>query len=411
MKVVHLSNTNSGGAVELHAAMLGSGIDSVMLVKGFDAGVKKNIYKISNFQRYKSNLGNLASRIILPPRRKELSLFSIPFLGASLHKNLHVISADIIYLHFVAHSSFLSFKGIKNLLQLGKPVVFVTRDMWPMTGGCHSFLECQQFTTNCGACPHYENTKPFFNWPKIQLNLKKRLFDKFQNLYFLAISNANQSELNKGYATSKCKSYSIGNAIDMSVFKIKDKDNCRKLLGISSNKIVIGFGARNTNNPLKGYQYLEFALEKLSTESDIDFQIVSFGDRVFDSHKDSIHLGYIKDREKLSNFYNAVDLYISPSLTETFGNTVAESMACGTPVVGFDIGGLKDIIDHRINGYLAKFKDEDDLAKGISFMLNMGRENQEIGSICRRKIDENFSYQSVLNAHKAMIKEIQNEMN
>ena len=60
--------------------------------------------------------------------------------------------------------------------------------------------------------------------------------------------------------------------------------------------------------------------------------------------------------------YSCADLFVIPSLEDNLPNTIMESMACGTPCVGFEIGGIPEMIDHRVNGYVANYKDAGDLA-------------------------------------------------
>ncbi len=87
-------------------------------------------------------------------------------------------------------------------------------------------------------------------------------------------------------------------------------------------------------------------------------------------------MGHFYDDLSLRLFYSAVDMLVVPSRKEAFGQTASESMACGTPVVAFGATGLLDIVDHRLNGYLAKPFDTEDLASGINFILNSGNYDQ-----------------------------------
>jgi glycosyltransferase involved in cell wall biosynthesis len=81
-------------------------------------------------------------------------------------------------------------------------------------------------------------------------------------------------------------------------------------------------------------------------------------------------MGQINDETTMVVLNNATDLFVSPTLAESFGLTFLENILCGTPVVGFNVGGVPEIIEHKINGYLAEYKSSDDLARGILFCLS-----------------------------------------
>lgn len=404
MKVLHLSSTDSGGAIELHAGMLEYGIQSRMLVKGNDLGGVSSIFRVSDLRRNRSNLGSYISKLFLPDSNSDLSMFSLPLLGAGIQNHPFVKDADVIYLHFVAQSSFISIFELENLLKLNKPVVFVTRDMWSMTGGCHSFLDCESYQYSCSICPHYINSISLFNWPQWQLKKKKIIFSKYPNLIFVGISDWCSIELKKSFATKNRKSFTIPNAINVNLFTIYDKVKLKRSFGFDPNIPILGFGARSVNSTLKGFDFLKKAI-KILDEKGIIFSVASFGSNNAENlSKVHYHLGYIDSREKMAEYFNAIDIYISPTLAEAFGNTVAEAMACGTPVVGFETGGLIDIIDHRDNGYLAKYKSAEDLANGIIYFLEKVKIVDNLQFKCREKIVSNFSREVVVSQHVQLLK-------
>jgi len=409
MKVIHLSNTDSGGAIELHAAMLENGYDSSMLVAKHDLGYVDNIFLVGWYNKIKSVISNLICKKILGKMNSAQGMYSFPIFGASVSKHFLVKDADIIYLHFVAHSSFLTISEIGRILKLGKPVIFITRDMWPITGGCHTFLDCLQYTGYCLKCPCFK-TKGILNFAFIEQKRKMHIYKSHSNLYFVGISNWNTNVINKSKVLMDRSVTTIQNCIDTSIFKPSNKIEARKLLNLPIDKFIIGFGARDINNIHKGGKYLSEALELLVNECQTDFIIATFGNHKENSYInekiDQFNIGHLKDRYSMTLFYNAVDVYVNPTLFEAFGNTAAESMACGTPVVGFSIGGLKDIVDHKINGYLAEPKNIVDLKYGITQFI--ARSNEvELQNSCRKKILANFSRKIIFDKHNQLIHQIQ----
>ena len=98
-------------------------------------------------------------------------------------------------------------------------------------------------------------------------------------------------------------------------------------------------------------------------------------------------LGYISDQDSMISVYACADMFVIPSLEDNLPNTIMESMACGTPCVGFETGGIPEMIDHLKNGYVAKYKDTEDLAEGIKWIID-SRESLQLSEACIRKVHE-----------------------
>ena len=80
-------------------------------------------------------------------------------------------------------------------------------------------------------------------------------------------------------------------------------------------------------------------------------------------------LGYVSNPKRIVEVYNSADVFVLPSLEDNLPNTLMESMACGVPCVGFQVGGIPEMIDHKENGYVARYRDAQDLAEGIEYCL------------------------------------------
>ena len=116
-------------------------------------------------------------------------------------------------------------------------------------------------------------------------------------------------------------------------------------------------------------------------------------------------MGYLFDESKIVALYNAVDMFITSSLEENLPNTIMESMACGTPCVGFEIGGIPEMIDHRVNGYVANYKDAGDLASGIQWVLEH-EDRQALSDACVRKVRESYTEEVVVKQYMALYKKL-----
>ena len=149
-------------------------------------------------------------------------------------------------------------------------------------------------------------------------------------------------------------------------------------MNIDSNETVIAFGAITVDSPYKGWAYLQKALALLmQTSPAANISVLIFGSGYRKEIADAIpfnvrFMGYLKDEYSTALVYNAADVFIAPSLAEAFGYVVMEALSCGTPVVGFDVGGIPDMVKHKENGYLARYKDAEDLAEGVRYCINNG---------------------------------------
>ena len=217
---------------------------------------------------------------------------------------------------------------------------------------------------------------------------------------FWSVNKAKGSQL-----LEECQNEVIPNCVDTDVFKTTQKDKLRTKFKIDINKkVILFFLTENTN---KGLSYLE---EALKTIDGIDnFELLTFGNEVvpqnmFEGLRINC-LGKIITDIKMSDIYNLADVYVSSSLEESFGQTFIEAMSCSVPTVAFDYSGPQDIISHKVDGYLAKYKDVEDLQRGIVYCL----ENREkLGKNARLKVKEKFSYKAVANKHIELYQKLMN---
>ena len=259
-----------------------------------------------------------------------------------------------------------------------------------ITGGCHYDEECGNYQEQCGTCPVLNSNKLQDLSHKVWLR-KQATFDKMTNLNIIGLSRwladcAKQSSLFKGIPVSH-----LPNPIDTSTFAPFNKQQARALLNLPQDKNLVLFGAMGAiSDPRKGFKKLAEAL----TQVDVDnTELVVFGSsqpKTSQGFKQKIHyLGHLYDDVSLVTLYSAVDVMIAPSLQENLSNAIMESLACGTPVVAFDIGGNGDMIEHKKTGYLAKAFNTTDLKDGIEWILNSSN-TEEIRNNSRKKVLDDF---------------------
>jgi len=383
MKVVHINTLDIvGGAAiaahRLHLLLLEKGIDSKMLVMSKSSDElsielakegKLEKFIFSNFRKFREKL------IFEKYKSRDRSVvFSTGKYGIDISKHPYINKADTIHLHWI-NGGYLSLKDLKKLGKLNKKIIWTLHDMWAFTGGCHYSNWCDKYVKQCGNCHILKSNKDNDITRKIWKQKEKII--KNLDLHIITCSEW-LGECAKKSSLLKNKNIEvIPNILDKNVFKPIDQYVSREILNLDKNKKYICFGAINSTTDLrKGYKYMKKALEILAQKDyqiNNDLELLIFGTSYSKYMEDlpfrTNFLGKISDEHTLAIIYNSVDVFVGPSLEDNLPNTILESLHCGTPVVSFDVGGLPDMVDHKKNGYLAKYKDSADLANGIKWTL------------------------------------------
>ncbi|WP_044749132.1 glycosyltransferase family 4 protein [Bacillus alveayuensis] len=408
MKIVHLNTFDTeGGAARaanrLHNGLLDLNINSHMIVQN-KKSYQLNIHGPTNkFQKLSSLI---RPQIDALPKKiyNTKTPFSVAWLpNRKINKNIVDLKPDIVHLHWITNG----FYSLTSLKKLKLPIVWTLHDSWPFTGGCHVPGECEKYIKSCGACPQLNSTNKKDLSYHI-LKMKKKLL-KDINLTLVAPSNwlaecARKSEIFKDFRIEV-----IHNGLFCNIFKPIDKNFAREILNLPKDKNLILFGAVSSlSDRNKGFDYLKSSLKEISLNNN-DIELIVFGDTK-PNNPIKINLkvhyfGFIHDDYTLALLYSAADLMCVPSKQEAFGQTAAEAMACGTPVVAFNTSGLKDIVDHKINGYLANPYDYKDFARGIKWILTK-QEELQIGKNARKKVQSNFNIVDITKKYINLYREL-----
>ncbi len=321
------------------------------------------------------------------------------YLSQGIENHPAIRQADVIHLHNI-HWPFRNFS--LNLLKIGKakPLFWTFHDMWPITGHCYHSFECQKWMAGCkGGCPYLLTFIPLA-WDScpMQWEIKKKIYAG-TSFHVVAPSLwltqlAQRSPLLTGHPVT-C----IPNIVDTANFRILNKDSLRRSYGFSEREKLILFVAANINIPLKGLNCLLDVLINLNHPIVV---IVAGKGKIparYSKRLRIYHFGKLNEDHKLCELYNLADITILPSLAENLSNVMGESMACGTPVVGSRVGGIPDMIDHQINGFLFPPGDSSLLAKGINYFLSNDEARINAGQEARKKIEKFFSVEAVVSAH------------
>ena len=307
--------------------------------------------------------------------------------------------ADVIHLHWI-NDGMLSLSAIEKIIASGKPIVWTLHDMWPFTGICHYAHDCDHYTTHCHDCPQINSRK--------QRDISFRTFERKAQLlqgvhiHFVACSHWLGNMASNSHLLQSQQISCIPNAININLFRPRGKKFAREASGLPTDKRLVLFSSHTLSDERKGFHYLREALIRLVVEHPEwkeQLGLVLVGKDIApemynDIPIDVYPLGYITEEKKMVDVYNAVDLYAIPSLQDNLPNTIVEAMACGVPCIGFNVGGIPEMIDHLHNGYIADYKNTSSLADGIHWLLTEG-EYEVLSREAARKAASTYGENSV----------------
>lgn len=317
--------------------------------------------------------------------------------------------ADVVHLHWV-NQGMLALSDIRQILRSGKPLVWTMHDMWPFTGICHYAHSCERWQDSCGHCPVlYDGTA---NDLSHRTFLRKRATYATGQMHLVACSDwlaslARQAPLLHGQSIS-----SIPNPIDTHLYMPTDTRAARAELGLPLNKHILLFVAYKATDPIKGICYFQDAVAHLVAESLTlanDLHVVVVG-REATQLQDAFAcpvttFEYISSDATMRTLYNAATLLCMPTTSDNLPNTIVEAMACGLPVVGSNIGGLPQMIDSNVNGYLAAPRNAIDFAQGIRQCLTPSALH-DFPIAARRKALRHYSEEAVAAKYMAVYRSI-----
>ncbi len=395
--IVNTSDIHGGAAIaayRLMNALLREGEHVKMLVRDKQTdhtGVIPAGGKLQN----KINFYLERGVIFLRNRFTKRHLFdiSIANTGLSITDLLAFREADVIHLHWI-NQGMLSLDEIGRIIASGKKIVWTMHDMWPFTGICHHAAGCTRYERSCGECPWLRS--PSRNDLSHQLFLAKQAVYTRGQITFVACSNWLRELAAKSPLTAGHRVISIPNPIDTTFYIPMDKSEARQRLKLPEDKKIVLFAAVKASDPRKGIDYLAEASRIMAQQHDDILFLIAGNDGEELGERLSLparSLGYVAPQD-MAGVYNAADLFVTPSLQENLPNTIMEAMACGTPCVGFRTGGIPEMISHGTNGYVAAYKDAEDLANGILWTLYQA-DTETLSSNAREKVLQEYSQEII----------------
>lgn len=347
-----------------------AGIAAEMLVwrkTTSDPSVHRLATRLSLRQRVKRRIAMRGQTLQLQrlPRHASSAYWSLNQFSYPIASAINQFAADIVHLHWIGDN----FLPIQQFARLEAPIVWTLHDMWAFTGGCHYAGDCRRYTESCGNCPQL--LRPASRDPSARINARKRRSWAEIPLTLVCPSRWLADCASQSAVLRHKRIEVIANPIDTGAFKPLDRREARYAFNLPLDKKLVLFGAADgTADPRKGFAYLREALSAFAESDGVELVIFGADDAgSIDLDVPMRRTGNLHDNVSLNLLYSACDVFVLPALQDNLPNTLLEALACGTPCVAFDTGGVGDLLQHHENGYLAQLADAADLRRGIEWSL------------------------------------------
>lgn len=380
MRVLHINQSDiSGGAAiaayRLHQGLLAQNLHSQLLVDD-QKSVDKHVSTLSR----KRLTEDLSSRLHQYSGLNYINILS----SFRIQQDANYNEADIINFHNL-HGGYFNYLAIPTLTK-NMPAVFTLHDMWALTGHCSYSYDCGRWQTGCGKCP-YPATYPSISRDSTGIEIKLKQWAYNNSKLTIVTPSKWLNNIVKNSILRNHAIYHIPYGLDLEIYQPLESEKCKSILGIPQSKLVLAFGAAHLTESRKGSNLLFQSLSQLPASLRKNVFLLTLGEggeefaKVLDLPNQS--LGYASGDRLKAIFYSAADLFLFPTRADNLPLTLQESMACGTPMVSFNIGGVPELVRMGSTGYLAQPENISDMARGIIELLEDTELRARISEKCR----------------------------
>ena len=330
-----------------------------------------------------------------------------PF-GELLLESKEFREADIVHYHLI-FNHFMSLYSFKKLVRM-KPTVWTLHDPWALTGHCVHPVDCKGWLTGCKKCKHLDNYSPLKEDNAASIwNIKKDIY-KDMDVDIVVASQWMYDMVKRSPLTSHFKKvHLIPFGIDLELFKQRENGReIRKRFGIPKENFVIMF--RQSSIKWKGLSYMKEMLDGLKTEKPIT--LLTVGETgLLDSYKKKyqvIEYEWINDEDLMVDLYSSSDLFLMPSIAESFGLMAVEAMACSLPIIVFKGTALASVTFSPKCGIALKKGDTRSFVKTVEGLTNSIVECKERGDKGRILAEKHYAIdkynRKMINLYKRILR-------
>lgn len=296
--------------------------------------------------------------------------------------------ADLVHYHII-HSGFLSMQSLPAMTA-EKPSLWTLHDPWAMTGHCIHPFSCQRWKTGCGQCPDLK-TDFAIQRDTTALNFRlKRMAYRRSNFEILVASSWMENMVRQSPLMDDVPVHKVPFGLDLDFFKPGDQAAAKARLGIEPHRLVLCF--RSVVNDFKGLQYVIEALDRLQTQVPICLLTLNDKGRIekFRDRFQVVELGWTNDDSVMQDVYSATDLFLMPSLADSFGLMAVEAMACGKPTICFEGTALPEVVFTPEAGLAVPSRDSAALAAAMERLIGDPQERLARGARSRQLAEQHY---------------------
>lgn len=370
-RILHISKRDTGGAgiaaLRLHRSILDSGFESKFLclekttnvpqIEVFPKFYPRFYYRFLEYFGICVTNGQKNNQ-----RLKKVHKYIQPEMYSFLRSNYRIHEhplcdwADIIIIHWVA--GFLDYKSFFKHIHHNKQVFWYTHDFSLILGGFHTLFDAVRFKNS--PIQSLEN----------QLKVKKRSYLKdYNQLQILANSHFSYNTITKDGFFNKKNIHFVPLGVPSKELQIIDKSIAKQALGFGKDEFLVLTVSAQLSTPLKGIDRLLEVLSNVALEIS-PLKVMTLGSEPFETSIDNVdfyNMGSVWNPNFKSIIFSAADVLVSSSYEETFGQTIIEGYACGTPAIVFNNGALPELVEPGKTGFTAT--DVKDFSKHLMAMI------------------------------------------
>jgi glycosyltransferase involved in cell wall biosynthesis len=326
---------------------------------------------------------------------------SVNLVPSGLHRRVNDLHPEVVHLHWLGHETI----SIREIARIDAPIVWTLHDMWAFSGTNHYVRRDENHVPDRSSAAER-------SWMDRWLRRWKKTQWSNLDLTIVTPSAWLAREARRSTVLGEHRIRVIPNGIDLDTFKPIDTSAARAVFDLPESAPLVLFGAINAlTNRRKGAHLLRPALHKLLDRRE-DAELVVFGtsgglsDEERERFGGRVHsIGRLSDSSSLALLYSAADVFAIPSMQDNLPNTIMEALACGTPSVGFDVGGIPEMIEHRITGYVAEAHDVDEFARGLEWVLAEKRRD-DLATASRKKAESEYALPIISRRYRRLYREV-----
>ena len=404
MKILQVNNYYPSGSTgkivnDIHKQLLSDGFESIVCYAIGGKVNENNIYRFSNMfhQKFNSLLSSLTG-----------IMYDGCFYPTS--KLIRIIKSnkpDIVHLHCINCHTVNIFRLLNWLKSNKIKTVLTLHAEFMYTANCGYALDCNKWLTGCGNCPRLKRATQSIVIDNTHLSWKK-MYKSFKGFDDLIVASVSPWLMERAKNSPILKEFDhtvVLNGLDTNIFKIYNTEKLRKELNLENKKVIFHATAKFSDNKehTKGGYYV-IKLAKMLEKDNVHVLVAGDYAKGIKVPNNVTLLGKVNNQTELAQYYSMADLFLLTSKKETFSMTTAESLCCGTPVVGFKSGAPEQIAIKEYSSFVEPGNIEK-LYNEVKKYLNRKKDNN-LEKISREKYSkENMFNEYIKTYEKLLIKD------